>query len=306
MRWSMTDGLWRQALKFFVSLLAGILLTIVLGAGLLYFAAYLYSLHNSKAAIVREALHGALPFEITLIFIGCFYLVHRLLSPSLRVRHRLFAVALAITLLWGAKVYMHRLQYPPEPNLPFNARAACQSPSGVAASGSGQPYDVAEAYEVYSAIIRSVNPDPEMHMWLIRIDTLPSGPDSSRLPAEVDLAQGKRANAGEQKVADTALEDYSKVNAKSWLLQRKFNLPKPYKLLTLTEIRSLFPNPVTFRGHYIELSAVGFNSSKTMALVYMVNWCSVACCCGDSSSLVLQKQRNGKWKILSGSQCWIS
>jgi hypothetical protein len=53
---------------------------------------------------VREALHHAVPFEIILIFVGCFYLGHRLLSPSLRVRHRLFADALAVTLVWGAKV----------------------------------------------------------------------------------------------------------------------------------------------------------------------------------------------------------
>ena len=36
-------------------------------------------------------------------------------------------------------------------------------------------YEVAEAYEVYSAIIPIINPNPETHTWFIRIDTLPMG-----------------------------------------------------------------------------------------------------------------------------------
>jgi hypothetical protein len=49
-------------------------------------------------------------------------------------------------------------------------------------SGSGGTYDVAEAYDVYSAIILIINPNPETHTWFIRIDTLPMGQGS--LPPE--------------------------------------------------------------------------------------------------------------------------
>ena len=113
---------------------------------------------------------------------------------------------------------------------------------------------------------------------------------------------------------DTALDDFFNVNTKTWLLQSKFTLPKsvqplrnipwlpawghftlpnPYRLGTRDEIKAMSPF-----GGVIELSAVGFNTDKTVAVVYMLG--------GDKgTSFVLEKQ-NGKWKVSSSLTLLIS
>ena len=139
-------------------------------------------------------------------------------------------------------------------------------------SGSGGPYADAEAYQVYSAIIPIINPNPETHTWFIRIDTLPMGRGSFP-PADLsNPAREEGEQSREQRVADIALDDYSKVNAKTWLLQRNFTLPNPYKLVTREQLQATFPP--NFRGGnfgelWLQLSAVGFNADKTLAVVYM-------------------------------------
>jgi hypothetical protein len=169
-------------------------------------------------------------------------------------------------------------------------------------SGSGEPYDVADAYQVYSALIPKVSSNPETNTWFIRIDTFPLLRHGSSLDAR-DRKKLKQARG-----ADTALDDYLKVNEKHWLLQRKFTLPRPYKLVTRDEIKAMFPDD--FRGGsfgelWLELSAVGFNANKTLAVVYMASFCTTQCCCAEGNSYVLQKQ-NGKWQVSSETGCWIS
>jgi hypothetical protein len=177
--------------------------------------------------------------------------------------------------------------------------AGCQMFSGES-NGSGEPYDVAEAYEVYSAIIPTEVQDPKTHMWFIRIDTLPIGHGSSRVYDPSDGAREEWEKARGQTPVDTALDDYVKVNAKTWLLQRNFTLPKAYKLVTRDEIKAMFPHPGGFGNPWIELSAVGFNADRTMAIVYMTSHYS-----GEGKSFFLQKH-NGKWEVLSGLSCWVS
>jgi hypothetical protein len=138
-------------------------------------------------------------------------------------------------------------------------------------------------------------------MWFIRIDTLGIRHGSS-------LSDQAREEWKKARGADTALDDYFKVNAKHWLLQGNFTLPKPYRLVSRDEIRAMFPR--TFRGGrfgelWIELSAVGFNANKTTAVVYMVNVCTTEDGCAEGQSFVLQKQ-NGKWKVVTWLPCWIS
>jgi hypothetical protein len=179
----------------------------------------------------------------------------------------------------------------------LESMGACQRSSGEF-SGSGKPYDVAEAYQVYSAIIPEVSPNPETNTWFISIDTLPTGRS---------LDDQAREQWKQTRGSDTALDDYFKVNRKIWLLQRKFTLPKPYELVTSDEIKAMFPRH--FRGNFgelwLELSAVGFNADKSLAVVYMSHVCTTQCCCAEGTSYVLQKQ-NGKWQVSSKTGCWIS
>jgi hypothetical protein len=53
--------------------------------------------------------------------------------------------------------------------------AACGGTGSGEFTGTGEPYDVAEAYEVYSAIIPIINPNPETHTWFIRYRHLADG-----------------------------------------------------------------------------------------------------------------------------------
>jgi hypothetical protein len=153
-------------------------------------------------------------------------------------------------------------------------------------NGSAEPYADAEAYQVYSAIIPKVPPNPGTKTYFIRIDTLP-------ISGSLD---GQARKLWKQtRGADTALDDHYQVNRQSWLLQRKFTLPNPYKLVT----REQLPH---FRGGnfgevWLELSAVGFNADKTVAVVYMLG--------GDKgTSFVLEKQ-NGNWEVSSETGCGI-
>ena len=174
--------------------------------------------------------------------------------------------------------------------------AGCQSP-GAEFSGSGEPYDIAEAYEVYSAIIPLIDPDPKTHMWFIRIDTLSIGKGSSNVGSTGPTGQAREdwKQSHGQTPADTALGDYLKMNTKTWLLQRNFTLPNLYKLVTGDEIKAFSSRG--FGEGWIELSAVGFNADRTMAVVYMASH--------DGKSFLLQK-RNGKWEVLGGLSCWVS
>jgi hypothetical protein len=211
----------------------------------------------------------------------------------------LVSVAVGIAALRQGEALPHAAQS--KSRMPFDPRVACGAEWGSSSvADATEPYEDTDAYDVYSAIIASIAPDPEMHMWLIGIDTLPiSLSDKDQLGNDERRKEVKRAKG-------TALSDYVKVNSKRWILQRKFNLPEPYELVTEDRMRILFPDNGLFRGTWIQFSAVGFNPDKTMALVFLWDWCSIYCCCGQSSSAVLQKQSNGKWKVIGGAECAVS
>jgi hypothetical protein len=100
------------------------------------------------------------------------------------------------------------------------------------------------------------------------------------------------------------------LNREPLLLQRKINVEVPYQLIMADELRSAmqtadwegffqrYPNS----GGWIELSAVGFNATKTVAVVYMGHHCGSLC--GGGGFHVLEK-KNGQWVPLEwkGSSC---
>jgi hypothetical protein len=113
----------------------------------------------------------------------------------------------------------------------------------------------------------------------------------------------------EEKVGP-AISDYVRLNREPLLLQRKINVEVPYQLIMADELRSAmqtadwegfyqrYPNS----GGWIELSAVGFNATKTVAVVYMGHHCGSLC--GGGGFHVLEK-KNGQWVPLEwkGSSC---
>ena len=182
-----------------------------------------------------------------------------------------------------------------------------------------KPYDVA-MYDVYSALIpniekpwlfrlidRGVDFTPEEVM--IGVETLTfqccSVFDGAAEPASMGkLVPGERL----KQAVDSAVADYSKRNASTLELQRKFNLPH-YYLFTKAEQQSTsnataclaFQQKHPGYERWIELSAVGFNQDQTVAVVYFVETRAAKdfCFLGTSKSgegRMLQN-RSGKWRL---------
>jgi hypothetical protein len=171
-----------------------------------------------------------------------------------------------------------------------------------AVSSSGdqtKPYEDQEAYEVYSSIIPS-----EWPLRAARAKTLIMQNETKGF--QMCLRPEKE---WEEKVGP-AISDYVRLNREPLLLQRKINVEVPYQLIMADELRSAmqtadwegfyqrYPNS----GGWIELSAVGFNATKTVAVVYMGHHCGSLC--GGGGFHVLEK-KNGQWVPLEwkGSSC---
>lgn len=156
------------------------------------------------------------------------------------------------------------------------------------------PYEDAEAYKVYSALLpRSDYP------LLIRKDTI----------GEKSCVSSVRAA---DKSAASALDDYEKVNSTSWTLRDKFTLPKVPRLVSTDDLRAMDaedrktgrvePGSSQTRPHFI-LSAVGFNPDKTIAVVWIYYTCGGLC--GNGHLAVLRKA-DGVWKETNeGNACVI-
>jgi len=111
-----------------------------------------------------------------------------------------------------------------------------------------------------------------------------------------------------------AIADYLKVNDKTWLFDRKFHIEDDYDLISSQQIKSALGDGQWDKFHerypnsrgWIELSAVGFNPDKTVAVVYMGHYCGPLC--GGGGFYVLEK-KDGKWVYLElkGESCaWAS
>lgn len=149
-----------------------------------------------------------------------------------------------------------------------------------------RPYDVQEAYEVYTAALA--------------MDHL----KGKLLIADTTVPFNECLDSRSDKPADAAIGDYKEANRTRWRLQRKFTLNRNYELLSNEEIERLrrpdpkdgffwyFPRGVEI----VHLSAVGFTADKTIAFVEMGVICGGLC--GHGSPFLLQK-RNGRWREYS-------
>jgi len=164
-------------------------------------------------------------------------------------------------------------------------------------------YEDAAAYEVYSAILPTEWPQLLGNAKSLAIRSETKGYKMCLQP-----------EAESEKIIGQAISEYVKLNKETWLLKRGLNIEKPYELIPYDELRSAlkqggwenfykqYPNS----GGWIELSAVGFNADKTVAVVYMGHhsW-SLS---GGGRFHVLQK-KDGKWTPLKwkGARCdWVS
>ena len=173
---------------------------------------------------------------------------------------------------------------------------------GINNNDKASQYEVPEAYQVYSAMLPSERPLADGLAKSLLIQTETRG-------FQMCLRPDKE---WEQKIGP-AISDYVKVNAKPSLLNRQIDIKIPYQLIMAAQIDTnsnagweTFYQRYPDSGGWIELSAVGFNNDKTVAVVSMAHHCGALCASGRFH--VLEK-KNGRWVELDwkGSSCaWMA
>jgi hypothetical protein len=165
---------------------------------------------------------------------------------------------------------------------------------------SARPYDIAEAYQIYSLLL------PHEESYGFGKGTLVIQEDTVSHTLETACFDPNSASRFKD-----ALADYSYVQKRAWLLQRRFQVEKPYELVSSDTVNLLFKERgadgwqdfykrYPDSGGFIILSPVGFNKAKTLAVVYTGSSCGGLC--GLWRFHLLEKA-NGKWKEVPGVTC---
>ena len=173
----------------------------------------------------------------------------------------------------------------------------------ISSSGKAPPYEDQEAYEVYSAILPLESPLRNAHAKRLIIQNETKGFEMCLRPEE----------EWQEKIGP-AISDYVRSNAKPSLLQPRIQVGVPYHLIAADELTTAiqaagwegFYQRYPDSGGWMELSAVGFNVNKTVAVVYIGHHCGPLC--GGGGFHVLEK-KDGKWVAIDwkGSSCaWAS
>ena len=170
-----------------------------------------------------------------------------------------------------------------------------------------------DAYAVYSVVF---TPEPDekpakQRRLIIRAGTS----DYPRYSNEPDECL-KPDDANETRLRPL-INAYRDANKSMSVLQRKFSLPFEYELVPSDVIDGFFKTKgpggwadfykrFPGSGGYVEMSAVGFNSDKTLALLYAGHSCGGLC---GGGAYHLLKKVDGKWTEINwpGTTCtWVS
>jgi hypothetical protein len=168
-------------------------------------------------------------------------------------------------------------------------------------SAPPEPYDIDEAYQIYSLLI------PHEEAYEFGKATAIIQEDTVTHPFEPKCIEAKAADRFKEAIAD-----YNAVQKRTWLLQRRFQIERPYELVRSDTIQESFNErgPDGWQdfkrrypdsGGFIILSPVGFNKSKTLAVVYTGSGCGGLC--GRWSFHLFEKDKTGRWKGVAGATC---
>jgi hypothetical protein len=184
---------------------------------------------------------------------------------------------------------------------------------GVAPNESSEHLDAyydREAYEVFAAMLASSGSFAATRgkSLVIQKETI------------VDTNPCVEPGKASAPIIGPVIADYIMKNAKRRELQQKFDIDKSYVFVGREEFEAFFKgkgatgwkafyDAYPESGGIVEFSAVGFNHSKTIAMVRMSTLCGSLC--GGGTYHLLQK-KNGKWQPLKsksdgGRSCaWAS
>lgn len=160
-------------------------------------------------------------------------------------------------------------------------------------------YEDPDAYEAYSAILGMGGRWQDSKSLLILQDIPPKewpiGSPQGALQGDAEFT----------KQFDCIFKRFEQANSQSLLSQYHFAIAKPYKILSSAELEAAFRYPTIYHdgwegfrqsfpdsSGYLIFSAVGFNSEKTIALVYVDYRCGGLC--GSSRYYILEKH-DGHW-----------
>lgn len=179
------------------------------------------------------------------------------------------------------------------------------APVWVGAQSTVPTYQDADAYEIYAMLLPLQWPATVAHTkkMLIRAET--ASYEMCLKPEGESVA-----------VVGPAIANFLEVNKQTWLLEKTIPMEQPYDFIFNKELDAIFANgPGGWKGFYEkypdsggynEVSAVGFNKDKNVAVVYVAHSCGGLC--GGGSFHLLEK-KDGKWQALKwkGTECtWVS
>lgn len=180
------------------------------------------------------------------------------------------------------------------------AFAAILCPCAPAQNSTAGEYDDQDAYAIYSRLL----PGEQSYGFakgtiLVQQETAP--------PVKLDDYCLTPEAAREFK---DAIEDYKR-HKEPMLLQRRFEIDKPYELVSTETIGTLIRNynwddfykRYPDSGGIIRVTAVGFNRQKTLAIVFTGSTCNNQC---GRGSFVLFKKVDGKWRSVPGVRCSVA
>jgi hypothetical protein len=161
------------------------------------------------------------------------------------------------------------------------------------------PESANEEYNVYSALLNSRFTDNRIKLIVIEEQTQASKTSVEDYAKNIpDLQQ-------------ETIDDFYKANQQSHKLERQFNLPFNYTLISQAELKNIFDSGGwdNFYKKYpnspgiTSLSGVGFNAQKNQALVSIGTQSHYL---AGAGYIVLLAKENGIWRVKQQVMTWIS
>jgi hypothetical protein len=149
--------------------------------------------------------------------------------------------------------------------------------------------DEQDSYEIYSMLLRTeLGPEWKIAVW-------PTSRQTQTFQNSVlhDVRECLSVSRDQKPIYLPLIEDYVAKNSRKRVLEGKFDLPECVLVdFGRTSVRGNYPlasAPIIF-----EVSAVGFNSDRTRALLYVGHHCGSLCGGGRYHLLV---KKDGKWHV---------
>jgi hypothetical protein len=165
-------------------------------------------------------------------------------------------------------------------------------------AATARTYDVQESYQIYSLLL------PYEQSYGVAKGTLVIQQETVSRP---DLLRPCLTPEAFNQFKD-AIADYNHINRKPWLLQRRFQIEKPYEIVSSQSIGASlqangwegFYRRYPDSGGYLVTSAVGFDKARNRAVVYTGSSCNNLC---GHWRFHLLERLHGEWKEITGVTC---